>query len=108
MLNTKEEFVYTDMLNDINKKLLDKFNYCTVDKIRSIRPKKGFDRKKEEIVVWNFKQKDIFNIWTYHKNALLEINPDVEKVIVWSSNKYNTNKRRFKGRIASMDRGRKC
>jgi len=62
MLNTKEEFVYTDMLNNINKKLLDKFNYCTVDKIRSIRPKKGFDRKKEEIVVWNFKQKDIFNI----------------------------------------------
>ena len=62
MLNTKEEFVYTDMLNDINKKLLDKFNYCTVDKIRSISPKKGFDCKKEEIVVWNFKQKDIFNV----------------------------------------------
>lgn len=63
MLNTKEEFVYTDMLNDINEKLLSKFNYCTVDKIRNIRPKSGKDlNKKKEIIIWNFKQKDIFNI----------------------------------------------
>lgn len=63
MLNAEEEFVYTDMLNDINEKLLGKFNYCTVDKIGSIRPKGGKDlNNKEEIIIWNFKQKDIFNI----------------------------------------------
>lgn len=62
MLNTREEFVYTDMLNDYNKILLDKYEYCTIDKIKSIRPKGGLDCKKEEIVVWNFKQKNIFNL----------------------------------------------
>ena len=63
MLNTKEEFVYTDMLNNINEKLLNKFNHCTIDKIKSIRPKSGVDfNKKEEIIVWNFKVKDIFDI----------------------------------------------
>lgn len=62
MLNTKEEFIYTDMLNDINKKLLDKFNYCTVDKIKNISPNRKEEKTNREIIVWNFKVKDIFDI----------------------------------------------
>lgn len=39
------------------------YNTCTIDKIKSIRPKSGIDlNSKEEIVVWNFKQKNIFNL----------------------------------------------
>lgn len=60
MLNTKEEFIYTDILNDYNKVLLNKFNYCTLDKLRKVSPSIKSSSRREEIVVWNFKQKDIF------------------------------------------------
>lgn len=62
MLNTKEEFVYTDIENDFNKCLLSKFNWSYLDKIKNISPNRKQEKTNREIIVWNFKVKDIFDI----------------------------------------------
>lgn len=62
MFNTKEEFVYTDTLNNVNECLLKKFNFSFLDKIRNISPNRKEEKTHTEIVVWNFKTKDIFDL----------------------------------------------
>ena len=62
MLNTEEEFIYTDTLNNVNECLLDKFNYSCLDKIKNISPNRKEEKTNREIIVWNFKVKDIFDI----------------------------------------------
>ena len=62
MMNTKEEFIYTDTLNSVNECLLDKFNYSYLDKIKNISPNRKEEKTNREIIVWNFKVKDIFDI----------------------------------------------
>jgi len=53
MLNTKEEFIYFDIENEVNTILKEKYKYKNINRMTSISTS-GNRKKIQEIVFWNF------------------------------------------------------